>query len=96
MVPRYYPIFNLADSAIVCGGILTVILAMRGYHLDGSRSVGGSRVDGNGADEHEATGPGDTAPGSAAHGDLPAGPGASPAANAESAEPAESAGPIEP
>ena len=39
VVPRYYPIFNLADSAIVCGGILTVILAMRGYHLDGTRSV---------------------------------------------------------
>jgi signal peptidase II len=36
-VTRYYPIFNLADSAIVCGGILTVILAMRGYRLDGSR-----------------------------------------------------------
>jgi signal peptidase II len=39
VVPRYYPIFNLADSAIVCGGILTVILAMRGFHLDGTRSV---------------------------------------------------------
>jgi signal peptidase II len=67
VVPRYYPIFNLADSAIVCGGILTVILAMRGYHLDGSRTVGESRVDANGADEHEATEsrvaePGDTAP----------------------------------
>jgi signal peptidase II len=37
-VTRYYPIFNLADSAIVCGGILTVILAMRGYHLNGTRS----------------------------------------------------------
>jgi signal peptidase II len=37
VVPRYYPIFNLADSAIVCGGILTVLLAMRGYHLDGTR-----------------------------------------------------------
>jgi signal peptidase II len=36
VVPRYYPIFNLADSAIVCGGILTVILALRGYHLDGT------------------------------------------------------------
>ena len=36
-VTRYYPIFNLADSAIVCGGILTVILALRGYHLDGTR-----------------------------------------------------------
>ncbi len=39
VVPRYYPIFNLADSAIVCGGILMVILAMRGYHLDGTRST---------------------------------------------------------
>ena len=38
-VTRFYPIFNLADSAIVCGGILTVILALRGFHLDGTRSV---------------------------------------------------------
>jgi signal peptidase II len=37
VVPRYYPIFNLADSAIICGGILTVILALRSYHLDGTR-----------------------------------------------------------
>jgi signal peptidase II len=36
-VTRYYPIFNLADSAIVCGGILTVILALRGDRLDGTR-----------------------------------------------------------
>jgi signal peptidase II len=39
VTPRYYPIFNLADSAIVCGGILIVLLAMRGYHLDGTRTV---------------------------------------------------------
>jgi signal peptidase II len=36
-VTRFYPIFNLADSAIVCGGILTVLLAMRSQHLDGTR-----------------------------------------------------------
>ena len=48
VVPRYYPIFNLADSAIVCGGILTVILAMRGYHLDGTR---GEPEDGDAAAE---------------------------------------------
>jgi signal peptidase II len=36
-VTRYWPVFNLADSAIVCGGILTVLLAMFGYHLDGTR-----------------------------------------------------------
>jgi signal peptidase II len=33
----YFPIFNVADSAIVCGGILAVILAWRGYQLDGTR-----------------------------------------------------------
>jgi signal peptidase II len=44
-VTRYYPIFNLADSAIVCGGILTVILAMRGYHLDGTRGELPARPD---------------------------------------------------
>lgn len=33
----FYPIFNLADSAIVCGGVLAVILAFRGIDLDGSR-----------------------------------------------------------
>jgi signal peptidase II len=52
VVPRYYPIFNLADSAIVCGGILTVILAMRGYHLDGTRSVDEHRGDEHRGDEH--------------------------------------------
>ena len=45
-VTRYYPIFNLADSAIVCGGILTVILAMRGYHLDGTRGEVPARAPG--------------------------------------------------
>ena len=59
VVPRYYPIFNLADSAIVCGGILTVILALRGYHLDGTRSVGsaGGHVAGQGDEPQEPTGP---------------------------------------
>jgi len=36
-VTRWYPIFNLADSSIVCGGILVVVLAMRGFRLDGTR-----------------------------------------------------------
>lgn len=49
VVPRYYPIFNLADSAIVCGGILMVILAMRGYHMDGTRTIGDSAAGGDGA-----------------------------------------------
>ena len=32
-----WPVFNLADSAIVCGGLLAVLLTMRGIELDGSR-----------------------------------------------------------
>jgi len=39
VVPRYWPIFNIADSCIVIGGILTVLLAMSGYHLDGSHGA---------------------------------------------------------
>jgi len=34
-----FPIFNLADSGIVCGGILAVLLAMLGYEMDGTRSA---------------------------------------------------------
>nr|WP_311132327.1 signal peptidase II [Nonomuraea gerenzanensis] len=35
----YFPVFNIADSAIVCGGILAVILAWRNVQIDGSREV---------------------------------------------------------
>jgi signal peptidase II len=31
----HWPIFNLADSAIVCGAILAAILALRGTDIDG-------------------------------------------------------------
>jgi signal peptidase II len=34
---RVFPAFNLADSAIVCGGILGALLALRGIEFDGSR-----------------------------------------------------------
>lgn len=33
---QYWPIFNLADSAIVCGAVLSAILALRGIDFDGS------------------------------------------------------------
>ena len=58
-VTRYWPVFNLADSAIVCGGILTVLLAMLGYHLDGTRGVGSADGNGAGPDDEppEPTGP---------------------------------------
>ncbi|HEY7145213.1 MAG TPA: signal peptidase II [Streptosporangiaceae bacterium] len=42
----HWPVFNLADSSIVCGGILAVLLAARGLRIDGTRhgqdSQGGS------------------------------------------------------
>lgn len=37
MLP-HWPVFNLADSSIVCGGLLAVLLAMRGLRIDGSRA----------------------------------------------------------
>jgi len=33
-----WPIFNIADSAIVCGAVLSAVLAMRGVDLDGTRT----------------------------------------------------------
>jgi signal peptidase II len=33
----HWPVFNLADSAIVIGGLLAVVLVSRGIELDGSR-----------------------------------------------------------
>jgi signal peptidase II len=33
-----WPVFNVADSAIVCGGILGAVLALRGIDFDGSRA----------------------------------------------------------
>jgi signal peptidase II len=33
----HWPVFNVADSAIVCGGVLAVLLAAWGFRLDGTR-----------------------------------------------------------
>ena len=35
---RYFPVFNVADSCIVCGGILGAVLALRGIEFDGTRA----------------------------------------------------------
>ena len=40
-----WPVFNVADSAIVCGGILGVLLALRGIEFDGSRAKDQVRTD---------------------------------------------------
>jgi signal peptidase II len=37
-----WPIFNLADSAIVCGAILAAITALRGIDLDGRKRGAGT------------------------------------------------------
>ena len=36
IAPKGFAVFNLADSAIVCGGILIVLLSFRGLDPDGS------------------------------------------------------------
>ena len=56
-VTRYWPVFNLADSAIVCGGVLAVLLATRGIRLDGSRDGhGGSGRRGGGTQNRQRVG----------------------------------------
>jgi signal peptidase II len=35
----HWPIFNLADSSIVCAGVLIVLLALSGIRLDGTRAA---------------------------------------------------------
>ena len=37
----HYPIFNVADSAIVSAALLIAVLAFRGINIDGTRSPGG-------------------------------------------------------
>jgi signal peptidase II len=44
-VTRYWPVFNVADSCIVCAGILVVLLALRGIRLDGTRTARASGPD---------------------------------------------------
>jgi len=63
----HWPVFNVADSAIVCGGALAVLLAARGIRLDGSR-------DGNAAGDRTGAGPPAAGPGN------PPGQGNGPAA----------------
>lgn len=37
IAPEHFAVFNLADSAICCGGALIVLLSFRGVNPDGSR-----------------------------------------------------------
>ncbi|MGV9677272.1 signal peptidase II [Nocardia sp. NPDC003482] len=47
-VTKWWPVFNVADSAIVCGAILLVALTVFGFEPDGTRS-GGETPAGSGA-----------------------------------------------
>jgi signal peptidase II len=40
----WWPSFNVADSGIVVGGLLAVLLTFRGIEIDGSRSRGADRA----------------------------------------------------
>ena len=41
---RVWPVFNVADSAIVVGGLLAVLLSMKGIELDGTRKTSESET----------------------------------------------------
>ena len=36
----HWPVFNLADASIVCGGALAILLSIRGIRIDGTRDGG--------------------------------------------------------
>ena len=50
---QVWPSFNVADSAIVTGGVLAVLLSMKGIEIDGSRTPRRSASD-PAHDEHDA------------------------------------------
>jgi signal peptidase II len=53
----HWPVFNVADSCIVCGGVLAVLLAARGIPLDGVRQPTGGRPGGGQPADAEPAGP---------------------------------------
>jgi signal peptidase II len=66
----HWPVFNVADSSIVCGGILAVLLAARGLQIDGTVPERAARRPGGAAGPGGA---GTAGPGSSAGGGGPDG-----------------------
>jgi signal peptidase II len=66
----HWPVFNVADSAIVCGGVLAVLLAARGFRLDGTRD-GQVRTSGPDAGPRDRGEPGVPPSGQQARGQAP-------------------------
>jgi signal peptidase II len=54
---QHWPIFNLADSGIVCGAILAALLAVLGIDIDGRRASGREKT-GHEKSGREKSGPG--------------------------------------
>ncbi len=52
----HWPVFNVADSCIVCGGVLAVLLAARGVSIDGTRNLAAARPAGPGGGTAARTG----------------------------------------
>jgi lipoprotein signal peptidase len=92
----HWPVFNVADSCIVCGGVLAVFLAARGIPLDGVRQPAGGRPGGgehgggeHGGDEHGARQHGGGQPAGAQPAGPPSGVQPSSGGQPDGARPAE-------
>ncbi|MEV5755069.1 signal peptidase II [Actinoallomurus sp. NPDC052308] len=95
----HWPTFNLADSAIVCGGALAVLLASRGLQVDGTvyrdgddkddaaKDAAPAKTDAPQADEAVSDTPSGRAPGGEAAPASEGGPAADPGRTADAGTP---------